>query len=826
MNKTINCFMPFANEASAKKTIASLRQSCAVNRIYLLANTSEEKEFEGCPVLSIDTLNSIHMFERIMMYADTEAVLLYTQSAPLELGHKALERMYTCLKDNHCGMVYSDYQEWKDGALSPHPVIDYQWGSVRDDFDFGPLLLFHSDMLKAGVCFLRTHKTLYPHAGLYGLRLYISQTTLPYHINECLYTRVEEDLRLSGDKQFDYVNPCNREIQIEMELAFTEHLKAIGAYLEPRTEQVNLRSARFDYEASIIIPVKNRVKTIRDAIESASGQKTYFPYNVIVVDNHSTDGTTEAIAAYRDNPKIIHLRPERTDLGIGGCWDMAVNHPQCGRFAVQLDSDDLYSSPYTLQTIVDKFYQEKCAMLIGSYRITDFHLNTLPPGLIDHREWTDTNGHNNALRINGLGAPRAFFTPLLRKIGVPNVSYGEDYALGLAFTRRYKIGRIYEELYLCRRWEGNSDAALSIEKVNRNNHYKDSLRTLELTARSYNTETPPPPESNFKEKVGDFIRTQLLHWDLARTNHLMLAKVRTKEMTIGGHPVSLQYNPGRIASTNAKTDAGSIGQRPCFLCKKNQPKEQERLNLKETSFNLCINPYPILPGHLTIPTKRHDKQELMPALAEENIILPKLPDDYVLFYNGPYCGASAPDHLHLQGVPRKYLPIVARFPQFMEHARPLYLDIEAEAQGMADDTFVSEAKLYYVDSYLCPLFIVEAHSRDISGVVQKLFDYLPYEPEEWEPKINFFIWKEKGKDHTRAIIIPRSKHRPDCYYAEGEAQRLVSPGALDMAGIIVTPREEDFRRMTETEVENIIREVGLSFEEAEKIVENIIKLNV
>jgi glycosyltransferase involved in cell wall biosynthesis len=304
-------------------------------------------------------------------------------------------------------------------------------------------------------------------------------------IPEFLYSKIETDVRKSGEKQFDYVDPRNRAVQMEMEQVATDHLKRIGAYLSPDFKPVEFdRHEHFECEVSVIIPVRNREKTIADAVGSVLKQNAQFPFNVIIVDNHSTDGTTKTLRdiAKKDS-RVIHVIPERTDLGIGGCWNEGVNHPKCGRFAIQLDSDDLYKDETTVQKVVDTFRKEKCAMVIGSYQMTNFKLEEIPPGIIDHKEWTPDNGRNNALRINGLGAPRAFYTPVLREIKVPNVSYGEDYALGLAISRNYQIGRIYDPIYLCRRWEGNSDAALDISKQNTYNLYKYRIRTIEFLAR-------------------------------------------------------------------------------------------------------------------------------------------------------------------------------------------------------------------------------------------------------------------------------------------------------------------------------------------------------
>lgn len=462
--KKITCFVPYIDESQAGKTLSALRDSQLVDRVVCLDE----------PVFKSETIR------RIAAESKADYALVYTKTTTLELGYMALERLLQIAQDTEAGLVYADHYQVKGGELVKAPVIDYQKGSLRDDFDFGSVLFFDAAALKESV---QRMTESYQHAGLYDLRLKLSQRYALVHANEYLYSEVEEDNRKSGEKQFDYVDPRNRDRQIEMEKACTQHLKEIGGYLEPHFEDIDFNQGEFEVEASVIIPVRNREATIGAAIESVLKQQTKFKFNLIVIDNHSTDGTTEAIDAFKADGRVIHLVPERNDLGIGGCWNYGVNSAHCGKFAVQLDSDDLYKDEHTLQTIVDAFYEQKCAMVIGSYMMTDFDLNELPPGVIDHKEWTPDNGRNNALRINGLGAPRAFYTPVLRSIGLPNTSYGEDYAMGLNISRHYQIGRIYDVLYLCRRWGGNSDAALSIEKVNANNLYKDRIRTWELEAR-------------------------------------------------------------------------------------------------------------------------------------------------------------------------------------------------------------------------------------------------------------------------------------------------------------------------------------------------------
>lgn len=478
--KTINCFIPFSSQAQVSETVKGLRACEHVKSIYLLATEKNQEAVEGCELLPVTSLNASATLHAIADRSDADYTLLYTKYTTLELGYFALERMVRIADDSQAGMAYADSYHVTDGKQEKAPVIDYQYGSLRDDFNFGSLLLFNAAAFREAASRMTTD---FQFAGLYDLRLKLSQKASLVHINEYLYSEVENDNRKSGEKIFDYVDPKNRGVQIEMEAACTEHLKAIGGYLEPRFEKIAFDEGNFEYEASVIIPVRNRVRTIADAIESVLKQQTNFKFNLIIIDNHSTDGTTEAIDRFAADERVVHLIPERNDLGIGGCWNLGVHHPKCGKFAVQLDSDDVYKDEHTLQTMVNVFYEQNCGMVVGTYMMTDFHMNMIAPGIIDHKEWTPENGRNNALRINGLGAPRAFYTPLLRKVKVPNTSYGEDYALGLNISRRYQIGRVYDVVYLCRRWDDNSDASLSIEKMNANNLYKDRIRTWELQAR-------------------------------------------------------------------------------------------------------------------------------------------------------------------------------------------------------------------------------------------------------------------------------------------------------------------------------------------------------
>ena len=468
---SIECFVPSMSGEDLEVTVGSFGRSTS---------------FSGVTFLSGVSLRETQTLRDIADAVSEKFILIYTKDHPLEMGMFALDRIISVAEDTGADMLYADHYEVITDAQGQslrrkHPLIDCQMGALRDDFDFGSVLVFRTTSFRRAV---RAMETEYKWAALYDLRLRMKKIV---HINEYLYTEIETDTRKSGEKQFDYVDPRNRAVQIEMEQACTEHLRRIGAWLEPVFKEPDIRefgAQEYPVTASVIIPVFNRIRTVKDAVESALSQKCDFPFNVIVVDNHSTDGTTallEELAAADD--RLVHVVPAKYDLGIGGCWNLAVHHQMCGEYAVQLDSDDVYSGPDTLTKIVTAFREQKCAMVVGTYQMTDFQMNPIPPGIIDHKEWTEDNGRNNALRINGLGAPRAFWTPLLRTINLPNTSYGEDYALGLRISREYRIGRIYDVLYCCRRWEGNSDAALDIERVNANNLYKDRIRTWELEAR-------------------------------------------------------------------------------------------------------------------------------------------------------------------------------------------------------------------------------------------------------------------------------------------------------------------------------------------------------
>lgn len=808
MRQKIDLFLPCEDLDVAQEALLELHDNKTVQHINLLVSAdfaASHQVPDGCTFIVVDRLESSNTVSSIAENTDADYVIICTKATPIRWGLYALERFLRTADDTGAVMVYSDHYSVQEGKLEKHPVIDYQAGSLRDDFDFGSLWLVKAQNLLDYAA--QQDRQEYQFAGLYDLRLYLSRVGEIFHINEFLYTEDELDTRKSGEKQFDYVNPRNREVQIEMEKACTHHLEKVGALVDTNYyRQPDFDEQEFEYEASVIIPVFNREKTIADAVKSALSQKTSFKFNVIVVNNHSTDRTGEILSEIahemeerndKQAGRLVQIVPDCNDLGIGGCWNMAINSDHCGKFAVQLDSDDLYSSPKTLQKIVDAFHKQKAAMMIGSYRMCDFDLNTLPPGLIDHKEWTEDNGCNNALRINGLGAPRAFFTPLVRQIQFPNTSYGEDYALGLVFSRRYRIGRIYDELYLCRRWGGNSDAALSIDKVNANNLYKDRLRTMELKARQQMLQGKADIMED--SSISRFFNRQMEKWADARHRFRDLKHVETHQLS---DQLKVQWNPARIVSTGAKIDKKTLGDRPCFLCDKNRPKEQISKQIDER-FLLLVNPFPILPVHFTIPARKHQPQSIYKNYGEMHRFL-SLHSELMVFYNGPKCGASAPDHLHFQAGTSGILPLQANWQRLSRNLTDII--------SLNDDE-----KIALIHDFVVPAFVIISKSEDSDeALFHRLYKSMPVRGDETEPMMNIIAWR-KGDEYI-SVVIPREKHRPEAYFAEGDAQMMVSPGALDMSGLIITPREEDFRKLTEESATAILQECGVSTDKMNSIV--------
>lgn len=798
MREKIDLFLPCEYIDDAQNALSVLHEYKTVQHIHFLVSAdfaAHHQVPEGCTFVITDRLESSNTIVSIAENTDADYVIICTRHTTIGWGNNTLERFLRVADDTDAVMVYADHYKMVEGKMEKHPVIDYQSGSLRDDFDFGSLWCIKTQALADYIA--QSDREEYQFAALYDLRLYLSRVGEIFHLNEFLYSEAELDTRKSGEKQFDYVNPRNREVQIEMEKACTQHLGKVGALIDTTFyRQPDFGEQDFEYEASVIIPVFNRKKTVADAVKSALGQKANFKFNVIVVNNHSTDRTGEILDELKaDN--LIQIVPERTDLGIGGCWNEAINSSFCGKFAVQLDSDDLYSSPKTLQKIVDAFYKQKAAMIIGSYRMCDFDLNTLPPGLIDHKEWTDENGCNNALRINGLGAPRAFFTPLVRQIQFPNTSYGEDYALGLAFSRRYRIGRIYDELYLCRRWGGNSDAALSVEKVNANNLYKDRLRTMELKARQHLLQGKADIMED--SSISRFFNRQLEVWTDARHRFRDLKHVETRQFS---DQLKLQWNPARIVSTGAKIDKKTLGERPCFLCDKNRPKEQMSKQIDE-KFHLLVNPFPILPVHFTIPARKHQPQLIYKNYGEMHRFI-SLHSDLMVFYNGPKCGASAPDHLHFQAGTNGILPLQTNWQRLSRNLTDII-------------SLNDEEKISVVRDFIVPAFVIISKSAESDeALFRRLYKAMPQRGDETEPMMNIISWR-KGEEFI-SVVIPREKHRPEAYFAEGDAQFVVSPGALDMSGLIITPREEDFRKLTEEKALSLLQECGVSEEKMNTII--------
>ncbi len=727
----------------------------------------------------------------------------------------ALGRLATLARETGAGLVYSDFLADSEGALTPHPLNDYRKGSIRDDFNFGPFYLLSAKALFVAIQRYGAPPND-PSTALYDLRLKLSIDHSLIHLPEFLYRASARKIRkakragIKTEAQFAYVATQNAARQKKLEKIATAHLKRISAWLPPSTRTTLAPPKDEQWKASIIIPVFNRQKTIGEALKSALAQETDFAFNILIVDNHSTDGTTDLLKRYCARFPHVHvLVPFRRDLGIGGCWNEAVYSSLCGRYAVQLDSDDLYSSPKTLQKIVDKLRRGPYAMVVGSYTLVNEQLQPIPPGLIDHREWTKANGHNNLLRINGMGAPRAFDVAALRQTGFPNVSYGEDYAVALKFTREYKIGRIYESLYLCRRWTDNTDSALSIEKQNRNDYYKDRLRTLEISARQHlcrerSRPFPTQQPTVFADYPGTgptslpelclaFFESQKRSWPALSDACLALAQTQTRELDCGTYRVTLQFNPARAVSGSAVVDPESIRRRPCFLCDKNRPPAQHALAYRSDYLILC-NPAPIFDRHFTVVHREHRGQDLVSAIHAFLQIARDVSPAYSMFYNGPASGASAPDHLHFQMIPTGALPFIKQSPKTR-------LNIEKDS-----------VQILVPDTTDRAIVILEA--ANANSLAEVFLAFLKAAQRTLaipgEPPCNVFCFYEKGR--YRLTIFLRAKHRPDAYYAEGEERIFVSPGAIDLAGVLVIPETKDFKRLDCDTVRGIYREVSLENE--------------
>ena len=800
MDKRIEIFLPASSGCIDIEGIGNIALCDRIAAIHIwvpMGFTLQECLPAKVDCIEVGSLVSSEPFVDMAQRVTGDYAVCLLKELPQLPGSEALLAMCDAM-EHGAAMLYSDYYKMVDGERTEAPTIDYQAGSLRNDFDFGSVVVLRVAALKD---YAAMQLKSVDYAGFYQLRLAMSRVGGIQHLAQYMYTEQETDFRKSGEKQFDYVNPAQRSVQIEMEKVCTHHQMCIGGWLPPyKYSDIDLTVGEFPVEASVVIPVLNRASTIADAVRSVLEQKTTFKFNILVVDNHSTDDTGRIVDDFEDE-RVCRLVPERTDLGIGGCWNYAVNSPLCGRFAVQLDSDDLYSDANTLQRIVDEFYAQQCAMLIGSYRICNFELETLPPGVIDHSEWTENNGRNNALRINGLGAPRAFFTPVIRSVGFPNVSYGEDYAVGLQISRNYRIGRIYDVLYLCRRWGGNSDAALSHAKINAHNTYKDSLRTAELEARIGMMSAADIPSYY---EVEDFFDNQLAMWSDAREHHKALDGVVKRTLESG---IVLQYNPARMVSTAANVDKAAVAARPCFLCKENRPWVQGSLSAL-LDVEVLVNPYPILKRHLTLPLLGHTPQRL-DVLFHDMLSLAKEWQKRALFYNGARCGASAPDHAHLQSVMREDIPVLNGV---------LYDNLQ---RGCVSVLSKDGAELCFTTSYVVPLFVIKAtDALAAEAMLGRLLGALPAGNEGEEPCVNALAVYSQGEGWN-VLVFPREKHRPCSYYAEGDAQRLVSPGLLDVAGVMVTVRQQDFDALTDCEAQALLREVALDEESCREVCQKI-----
>ena len=784
---------------------------------FILLSVNDGKEALSLWSSDIHAIKEIKNLSLFLKTMSGKYLLLMDGGEKISCSKLSLRRLLKVAGKEKAGMVYSDFIREQGDNLVERPLIDYQTGSIRDDFNLGHLLIFTSVAAKFA---LQKYGSLPsdPDMALYDLRLKISADHDIRHVRECLYTvSVKNHTKhaTSGGQvgpHFAYAAGKNFLRQKKLEKIATRHLKRIGAYLPSRTKIVNHEQNGGQWKASIVIPVFNRKRTVADALKSALRQKTDFPFNVIVVDNHSTDGTTAILRKFASTyPHMHHLIPSRRDLGIGGCWNEAIYSPYCGRYVVQLDSDDLYSSPHTLQKIVNTMRRGRYAMVVGSYTIVDERLRKIPPGLIAHKEWTPTNGHNNLLRVNGMGAPRAFDLSVIRRFGFPNVSYGEDYAVALRITREYKAGRIHENLYWCRRWKDNTDAGLSLDKQNRNDFYKDKLRTAEIQARkSAGRENPFMDHRRiYAEFEGEkdcplsflcrsLYASQKKSWGRFDDACRDLVSVRSRKLS-GGYKVYLQYNPARAVSSGAAVDAASIRNRPCFLCEANLPYEQMGILYRNRYLILC-NPAPIFENHFTIVSLQHEPQNIISSISWLLSLAADM-SGYAVFYNGPACGASAPDHLHFQAVPKKKLPLLRDIKKTLVIEQGPFVKY---GHPKDDDRSIIVLESGNPDE-------LTAQFLNVSTIVQAMTKTGD------EPMMNV-ICDYNGRAWRLAVFL-RAKHRPDAYFSDNESRVLISPGAVDMAGVVITPLPADYKKLHYNAVREIYREVSLP----ESIMDAIIK---
>ena len=807
---------------------------------FLLWAVANEKQAADTWPADIQTYPEIRRSSWFFSRLSSDYLLVVDPTAYVSCQPRSLQKLLSIARDTRAGLIYSDFRVKTGKDFAPHPLNDYQPGSLRENFNFGPFFILSTAAIKNA---LGKYGPLPsdPDNAFYDLRLKLSIDHPLLHVPQVLYTVTPQKRKMvkrtghSAEAQFAYVARENALRQKKLEKIATAYLKQINAHLPPLTKTASREAEDFQWKASIVIPVLNRKKTIADALESALSQKTNFAFNVIVVDNHSTDGTTNILKQFAAKyPHLQHIIPQRRDLGIGGCWNEAIASPLCGRYVVQLDSDDLYSSPATLQKIVNKLRQGPYAMVVGSYTLVNEKLKPIAPGLIDHREWTPKNGHNNLLRVNGMGAPRAFDTSVLRQFTFPNVSYGEDYAMALRISREYRIGRIYESLYLCRRWSDNTDANLSVEKQNRNDHYKDRLRTIEITARQLlcrersrdlqviqtvpckQTSTAKAPDKQhriFARFPGGgqatlpalshvFFESQKKSWSGLSFACRDLAAARTRKLACGNSFIMLQYNPARQVSSGAPLDKESIRKRPCFLCADNRPREQHGILYRDAYLILC-NPAPIFDHHFTIVSLTHEVQDITSSFDMLVQMVMDASPDYTVFYNGPACGASAPDHLHFQMIPYDALPFLAELAQ-----QPM-MKIDASVRMAAVKS--CDRSVFVMESNNAAA--LKTHFLRFLKTTQTILS------SDDEPLINVFCSYEKGR--WQVISFLRRKHRPAAYFSEGNQRIFVSPGAIDMAGVVITPKLADFENLDGDTVRDIYREVSLDKKTFKKIIRSL-----